>query len=216
MTRHAQNAPAALTISGIFIRQDAEGRYSLNDLHNASGGEKRHGSSYWLANQQTKDLIAELKRETTGIPVVSLEGRNGGTFVCIELVYAYAMWISPAFHLKVIRAYHAMTIQGQAAPAPEPEMSITLQAALCREAYQLASDGYDGILAELTGRARHYLRNGIPEADILDCLKRKAFGRADLIQPKDLKPLLAQAKEMFNHLNDLVEGGSELYAKRMR
>jgi phage anti-repressor protein len=113
-------------------------------------------------------------------------------------------------------AYDAMVAQAQAAPAPEPEISAALQAALCREAYQLAADGYDGILAELTERARHYLRTGIPEADILDCLKRKAFGRASPVLPRDLKPLLDRFGELFGALNELVEGGSELYAKRLR
>jgi hypothetical protein len=37
-----------------------------------------------------------------------------------------------------------------------------------------------------------------------------------MVHPKDLKPLLAQASELFNRLNDLMEGGSELCAKRMR
>ncbi|WP_231389508.1 KilA-N domain-containing protein [Dickeya chrysanthemi] len=73
----------------------------LNQLNRASGGEKRHAPSYWLANKQTIALIAEL--ETTGIPVVRLEGRNGGTFVCREQVYAYAMWISASLNLRVIR-----------------------------------------------------------------------------------------------------------------
>jgi hypothetical protein len=217
MNHHAQNAPRALTISDISIRQDEEGRYCLNDLHRASGEEQRHRPKYWLENQQVIDLIGFIRSEASigGIPPI-LAKQGLGTFVCRELVYAYAMWISPAFHLKVIRAYDALLTQPPAAPAPEPEISATLQAALCREAYQLASDGYDGILAELTERARHYLRNGISENDILDCLKRKGFGRASPIQPRDLKPLLAQAGALFNHINDLVEGGGELCAQRLR
>jgi phage anti-repressor protein len=113
-------------------------------------------------------------------------------------------------------AYGAMATQPQAAPASEPEISATLQAALCDEAHQLASEGYSGILAELTERARHYLGTGIPEADILDCLKRKGFGRAGLIEPKDLKPLLSYVDKLSERINDLMESGSELCAKRMR
>ena len=115
-------------------------------------------------------------------------------------------------------AYNAAAAQPQTAPAPEPdpEISATLQAALSYEAHQIACEGYSGILEELTERARYYLRTGIPETDILDCLKRKGFGRASMIHPKDIKPLLDQARELFSRLNDLMEGGSELCAKRLR
>ncbi|MDK7586217.1 phage antirepressor KilAC domain-containing protein [Alcaligenes faecalis subsp. phenolicus] len=111
-----------ITIADVSIRQDDQGRYSLNDLHRAAGSEKRHGPSYWLGIQQTKELIEEM--ETTGIPVVTLEGRNGGTFVAKELVYAYAMWISPAFHLKVIRAYDQMQAQPALSPANLSRMQL--------------------------------------------------------------------------------------------
>ena len=98
-----------LVVADTDIHQDAAGRYSLNDLHRAAGGEERHRPNYFLKNQQTAALIAEI--EKAGIPAIEARQRVG-TFVCKELVYAYAMWISPAFHLQVIRAYDAMMAAG--------------------------------------------------------------------------------------------------------
>lgn len=96
----------ALSIVGVKVRQDSEGRFSLNDLHKAAGKHKRHSPNYFLENQGTRDIISSL--ETTGNPVFKKEGRNGGTYVCKELVYSYAMWISAEFSLQVIRAYDAL------------------------------------------------------------------------------------------------------------
>lgn len=94
------------TIANTSIRTDVEGRYCLNDLHKAAGGENRHRPSLWVENQQTKDLIAEIDK--AGIPAI--HSKQGlGTFVCKELVYSFAMWISPAFHLQVIRTFDAVT-----------------------------------------------------------------------------------------------------------
>lgn len=98
----------SLTILSTAIRQDAEGRYCLNDCHRASGAEKKDGPSYWLATKDSEKLVEKLNEETAGMSVVTVEGRNGGTFVAKELVYAYAMWISADFSLTVIRAFDAM------------------------------------------------------------------------------------------------------------
>ncbi|HAG2283331.1 TPA: KilA-N domain-containing protein [Salmonella enterica] len=76
-----QNVPV---ICGVEITTDAAGRFNLNALHKASGSEKKNGPSYWLALESTKQLIVELEKQTTEISVVTVEGRNGGTFAHID------------------------------------------------------------------------------------------------------------------------------------
>lgn len=99
-----------LTIIDTAIRQDRAGRFNLNDLHRAAGGDPKNRPNYWLANDKTKSLVSALEAKA-GFPAI--QSKQGvGTFVAKQLVYAYAMWISPEFSLEVIDAYDAL-IQGQ-------------------------------------------------------------------------------------------------------
>lgn len=118
-----QSIGEPISIAGVEIRRDTEGRYSLNDLHKAAGNKDRHAPALWLRNQQTKDLVMEITDIRNPISVVR-GGITQGTFVCKELVYAYAMWISPKFHLQVIRAYDQMIREDRlAAMRSEPVSS---------------------------------------------------------------------------------------------
>ena len=115
-----------LTILKTSIRQ-SDNLYSLNDLHIASGNDPKHRPTYFVKNQQTQDLVNEIERcENSHIAIKVVKGgRNPelqGTWVCEELVLSYAMWISPKFHLIVLRAFLAMQRnQPQQLALPEPQ-----------------------------------------------------------------------------------------------
>ena len=117
------------------IRTDAAGRYCLNDLHRASGGAGHHQPGKFFANKGTQELVAELRSQSPNSESEPVRAIVGGaapaTYVAKELVYAYAMWISPAFHLKVIRAYDAMVAQ-PAAPAVPQTLPEALRLAVWR------------------------------------------------------------------------------------
>lgn len=120
-----------LTILNNSIR-NIDNLYSLNDLHKASGGADKHSPFRFMRNEQTKDLISEINSQTPNL-VASKIIRGGsdltvrGYWVCEELVLSYAMWISPKFHLVVLRAFLAMhRNQPQQLALPEPEKTYTV------------------------------------------------------------------------------------------
>lgn len=191
-----------IAINQIQIRQ-TNGLYCLNDLHRAAGNEKRHQPSDWLKNQQTKELIAELDgkpsiqenqslNSTTGIFGVEQNqqviqvvngGDRRGTYVCRELVYAYAMWISPRFHLAVIRAFDALVSGSLNAP--------TLPQSL-PEALRLAAD-----LAEQNQHQQARLAVAEPKAAALDLLSERGDACNITLVAKHLQ---MERKELIAHL----------------
>lgn len=110
----------AISVANVAIRQ-FDNLYSLNDLHKAAGGENRHKPSLWANNNQTLDLISEI--EKAGIPAIQKK-QGLGTFVSKELVVHYGMWISPAFSLKVIRAF--LDTQEDVSGSPKLETQTTI------------------------------------------------------------------------------------------
>ena len=105
-------------IAGLTINQSSNGLYSINDLHKASGGMKKHQPDKWFQLQSTTNFVRyqeekaksqALNQGSKNLVVETIEGRNyggnSGTFVSRKLVVAYAMWISPAFADHVLDTF---------------------------------------------------------------------------------------------------------------
>lgn len=113
-----------VVLNGVYIRQDEVGRFRMNDLHIAAGGEKRHQPSNWLRLPQVQELVQCLSQESDAphrrgakqnqpLSVVYNGGsQEQGTYVCKELVYSYAMWVKPEFHIEVVRTYDQVVQHG--------------------------------------------------------------------------------------------------------
>nr|WP_312631713.1 KilA-N domain-containing protein [Pantoea piersonii] len=109
-----------IVIFDVAVKQDKSGRFCLNDLHKAAVANgintRTKEPGKFMANAQTYELVQELTdTQNLGIdPVSAIKGgKEQGTYVCKELVYAYAMWISAKFHLHVIRTFDALTAKEQ-------------------------------------------------------------------------------------------------------
>ncbi|MDN5488582.1 MAG: KilA-N domain-containing protein [Lactococcus lactis] len=172
LTQNFLNPNAQPLVIGDFsIRQDEDGRYSLNDLHKASGDLRKDRPSYFLENEKTLELIHAIKDENYDVgnsasykqPVNIIRGRGKeqGTYVVKELVYSYAMWISAKFHLMVIRAYDAMVMQTKvnSRQVITPEQKDTLHKIVDHKV-----NGNQGLRAQVwTRHNRHFKINSYHE-----------------------------------------------------
>ncbi|SSY81078.1 KilA-N domain-containing protein [Alysiella crassa] len=178
----------AIQISNVSIRQE-DNLFNLNDLHKASGGSKKHQPAFWLRNQQTKELIAEIENSANfqSLAIQKIEGRNGGTFACKELVIHYAMWISPKFSLQVIQTF-LNTVSGS--PAIEQPT----------QAPQIPDYDY--------GMARLFVKHGAGVAQVSDL--HMALYQLSHIQGTFLKML--EHKALHFKLNDAEQRCLEILA----
>ncbi|MGZ8172841.1 MULTISPECIES: KilA-N domain-containing protein [Methylobacter] len=224
MNTAIQNLP--LIISDTFIHQDTEARYCLNDLHKAAGNENKHRPSLWLNNQQTKDLISEIEKagipafesseseiSRAGIPaldagipaskiqaVLTINGGNQqGTYVVKELVYAYAMWISPAFSLKVIRAYDALVTSGHS----DRDYNNLL------DKFLALNNDHMALLREKISRFESAIRLRVnPRKCQPDEIAAALRCRQEGFSYRDIAELLGRSKESVNHMVRRAEGRS--------
>ena len=158
-----------LVLCGTAIRQDVEGRYCLNDLHRSSGDVNHHRPSKWLATKQAQELITEIELEARIRASNSVRGHGiTATYVVKELVYAYAMWISPAFHLAVIRAYDAIVTDQLLKPYRQHEKCCFEKNPHWRDIRPLSLQGLKNIeiaqrLGMSAGRVGRAIKNMIRE-----------------------------------------------------
>ena len=148
---------SALVLAGVEIHQDGEGRFSLNDFHRAAGGEVRHKPSEWARLQQSQELIEELTKEGITALKKARGGAAPGTYVCKELVYAYAQWISPKFHLHVIRTFDSVATGHAVVPVQPQEAPVAALVDLAKLTFEhlpnLGESSKQALLSAVTEKA---------------------------------------------------------------
>ena len=114
MAKTAIVAASATVIESISIRRDAEGRYSLNDLHRAAmmagKATENHAPAQFLRNDGVKAFVSAYDAEESDVQkctsVHSVKGgKNQGTYAAELIAIRYAAWIDPSFEVKVYRTF---------------------------------------------------------------------------------------------------------------
>lgn len=105
-----------LVINDVSISTDEFGRFSLNDLHKSAGSNPKNKAALFLKLDSVKKVAEVLKVANPTLEPISIKrGRyTGGTWVCKELVYKYAMWVSAQFEVNVIQTFDRVQQQGKA------------------------------------------------------------------------------------------------------
>lgn len=179
-------------IAGVEITTDETGRFNLNALHRASGLGASKAPAQWLRTKQAQELVAEVEKQTMQICIVSVEGRNGGTFAHELLAISYAGWISPAFQLQVNQVFLDYRT-GKLAPQPTKEVSRKELAIMVLQ----AEEENERLLA-----ANQVLESQLEETKpVVDAFVRIADADGSLNVTEAAKALQVGRDYLFNYLS---------------
>jgi hypothetical protein len=191
-----------ITIANTLIAVDKEGRFCLNDLHKAAGAESRHQPAFFFRRPEIQELEAELNSAPAqSLPTITSQGRNGGTYVCKELVYAYAMWISPKFHLEVIRTFDAVATGQQAPVIAVPKPSAISPAKEFRAIFGIARlIGLDKNAAAISANQGTAALTGVNMLQLMDRTHLATPSQEIYYTPTELGSRFVKSAKAFNQL----------------
>lgn len=112
-----------VSVNGVSVRVDEEGRYSLNDLHAAAvaNGEATESQrpSVFLRSAQIKRFVKALQSKAlksaseSNQPLrVTKGGSESGAWGVELLAIRYAAWIKPEFEIEVYEVFRAVVHLG--------------------------------------------------------------------------------------------------------
>ena len=95
-----------VVVNGVSVRVDADGRYSLNDLHTAAVAKGEATDSQrpgeFLKSKQIKRFVQALSDATKIASTKKIKGGFEQDYWGLELVaIRYAAWLSPMFEIRV-------------------------------------------------------------------------------------------------------------------
>ncbi len=133
----------SLVINNVEISTDEHGRYSLNDLHKAAGSSIASLPNKFMRQESVKNVIAVLNAQNRAFEPVSIKrGRyTGGSWVCKELVYKYAMWVDAEFEVKVIQTFDEISRASRSIGGMQKLNDLVAQAELANAKASIHASG---------------------------------------------------------------------------
>lgn len=106
-----------VSVNGVSVRVDDEGRYSLNDLHAAAvvNGEASENQrpSQFMRSRQIRKFVETLSRVQKCTAVKTINGGLSHGVWALELVaIRYAAWLSAEFEIRVYQTFQILVRKG--------------------------------------------------------------------------------------------------------
>lgn len=152
-----------ITIFNKTIRQDADGRFCLNDLHKAAiaNGQAtdNHKPAKFLRNENVKAFVKVLDLEGQNCPSIqTIKGRGiTGTYATELVALRYAGWISPKVEVEVYKTFQKVAnadeglthdlLERQQDPEAQKRLAARAQSKVIRQTFTdgLKKHGVTGV-----------------------------------------------------------------------